>query len=76
MQEWITSIFQNDGLGNVIIDTFPDGSTITVAPSVFAQMTSTITTVPPSYADLSVLPIAKAGWQQYFDDWKAQGIVS
>jgi len=37
---------------------------------------TSITTTPPTYAELSALSCASEGWQKIFDQWKANGVVS
>ena len=76
MEQWAIKTLKTDDKGNILLETFADGGVITCNPSIFADMTSAITSLPPTYAALSALPIASAGWQQYFDAWKAAGYIS
>ena len=43
-----------------------------------AVMVKMFASVSPTYAALSATPQAQpqGGWQKYFDDWKAKGIIS
>lgn len=76
MKPWALATLPLDKQGRILLETFPDGATITCDPDVFAAMTATLTTTPPTHAELSALPIAsRGGWQKYFDDWKAKGYV-
>ena len=60
--------------GYVTLETFPDGGMIRVSVTKLVDLFGAI--APQSYAELSVSPFAAQGWQKYFDDWKAQGIIS
>ena len=74
--EWIASTLPTSVNGRVLLETFPDGGTITIAQAELASLLSGISAVP-THAALSTLPIAVAGgWQKYFDDWKSQGLIS
>lgn len=76
LTEWIASL-PADTRGNVVLESFKDGGTITITPTNLASLLSGISTVPPTYAELSALPIATdGGWQKYFDVWKAQGLIT
>lgn len=46
-----------------------------VLPGALANLTATVGD-PPTYAALSSLPCATAGYQSAFDAWKASGIIS
>jgi len=56
----------------VILEDLGHG-TISIAVS---DMINILGNTPPSYADLSATSQATAGWQKYFDDWKAKGLLS
>lgn len=74
--EWIATL-PADTLGNVVLERFNNGGKITITPTNLESLLSGISTVPPTYAELSALPIATdGGWQKYFDAWKSEGIVS
>lgn len=73
-ETWIrANLPMNNGM--VVLETYEDLSFQGIEPASLADMTSTISD-PPTYSALSALPIAKAGWQRFFDDWKAKGIIS
>ena len=55
------------------MDTFPNGGENVIAESLFQTMAAGAASL--TYAELSILPMAKAGWQKYFDDWHAKGWV-
>ena len=77
MKAWALANVPLDTQGNLLLETFPDGGTIVCDPEVFATMTATLTTTPPTHAELSALPIAsRGGWQKYFDEWKTKGIIT
>ena len=76
MKAWALATLPLDARGHILLETFPDGATITCDPDVFATMTAAILVTPPTHADLSALPMAlSGGWQKYFDAWKAQGLI-
>lgn len=72
--EWVDSLGV-DAAGHVTLEQFADGGKISIDATVLAGLLSAVTSVPPTHAELSALPIAVAGWQPYFDDWKAKGFV-
>ena len=57
---------------HIVLEALPDGATITISIEKFKQMIGNVTT----HEALSALPFANGGWQKYFDDWKAKGIIS
>jgi hypothetical protein len=72
MNEWIALTFpiNPDGTYKVFSDI---GATIFDLSNI--DIFSSITTTPPTYAELSALPCASEGWQKVFDQWKANGLV-
>lgn len=76
ISEWVDSL-PTDSHGNITLETFVDGGHISVSPTNLTSLLAGVTTVPPTYAELSALPIASTGgWQKYFDAWKAKGLVN
>lgn len=76
MTEWVATL-TTDAQGNIELETFADGGRISVTPENLTSLLSGVATVPPSYAELSALPIARAGgWQKYFDDWQSKGVIT
>ena len=77
MEEWVQKTLPRSPEGHILLETFPDGATIVCPVATFVAMTTGITTIPPTHAALSALPIAgKGGWQKYFDEWKTKGIIT
>lgn len=75
--EWITQTFSLDERGNIVLETFSDGATISIDPTTLATVLSEVANIAPTHADLSALPVASVGgWQKYFDDWKTKGLIS
>ena len=74
MQQWFLDHFVHFSAGWVIVNSSVNTTEVfdTSDPQGFFGGIS----VPPSYADLSLLPCASEGWQRIFDAWKAQGIIS
>ena len=59
----------------IVLDEMEDGGRMMVPVSTLATLLASVA-APPTHAILSALPIASAGgWQTYFDDWKAKGII-
>ena len=76
ISEWVAGL-QTDENGEVILETFADGGKVTISPANLVTLLSGVSSVPPTYAELSAFPIATSGgWKLYFDNWKSQGIVS
>lgn len=73
MGDWIMQHFAPDGYGGVIVYE-EDSGWLSCDPNWLAGTLGS--TVPPTYAALSALPIASQGWQKIFDQWKERGIVS
>ena len=73
-QMWLESNFSVDPLGNRIVATslYAKGDSMSFPDSVLTAMA---TSDPPTYAEISALPQASAGWQPIFDQWKARGLV-
>ena len=77
METWIKQSLPLSAEGHILLETFPNGATIICPVATFVEMTASITTIPPTHAALSALPIAgKGGWQKYFDEWKTKGIIT
>ena len=77
ISEWIDQTFPLDHHGEILLETFSNGGQIRISPTRLAVVLQAVTNVAPSHADLSALPVASAGgWQKYFDDWKAKGLVN
>jgi len=57
----------------IVLEKFSDGGEIICEVSTFQEMTVNATSL--TYKELSALPMASTGWQKYFDDWKAQGLI-
>ena len=74
MENWLRSNFDSLSDGEVCVFSDANGS-IGFDPADPLGMFSSITGTP-TYAALSALPCASAGWQAIFDDWKSRGIVS
>ena len=74
--DWVDRSFPKNENGNITLEEVAAGGRITISPAQLGALLGTLT-APPAYADLSALPIASSGgWQKYFDDWKAAGLVS
>lgn len=73
MYEWVIDTFPDYGNGQVVIWTVDNGLT-TSHPEWLADEFSSLS-VPPTYVELSDLPIAEKRWQRIFDQWKKKGIV-
>jgi len=59
----------------IILEEMEDGGRMLVPTTTLATLLGSVT-IPPTYAEVSTLPIASdGGWQVYFDDWKARGII-
>ena len=70
----LTTIYTATGKEQAyVLENHDNGGTITIAVTTFEQMFGK---APYTYATLSATPQAKAGWQTYFDQWKAQGLIS
>ena len=77
MEQWIVSNLpmEHHPDGDVVVlETHKNGGRVIIPVTVLASMLAV--SAPPTHAALSSLPIASAGWQSYFDGWKAQGIIS
>ena len=70
---WIAATFKTDDNGNPIIATYPDGGQQSIPAAAMEAWGET--SDPPTYAELSALPIA-ADAQAIFDAWKAAGLVN
>lgn len=74
-EQWITTTLKDllDPTGTVVILEDLGHGVIQINVSDMANIFSSVT---PSYANLSATPQAgSGGWQQYFDDWKAKGLI-
>ena len=73
---WIVTNLKDslDPTGQNVILLSNDAGTHSISVANLAAMFSGVSTV--TYATLSATPQAKGGWQAYFDDWKARGIIS
>lgn len=76
LEQWAQSTLSFDSHGDIVLETHANGGYIGCPIGTFVSLASAITTVPPTYAELSSLPISNMGWQQYFDDWRSKGIIS
>ena len=74
MEEWLKANFPAHG-SEVMVFRGAQGF-IGFDPSDPTGLFTSITTTPPTYAELSALPCATQGWQKIFDQWKANGLVS
>lgn len=72
-EAWIKATLPVNPKGTrVILEETPNG---TFGCSI-ANMLTMFGSVDTTYAALSATPQASAGWQKYFDDWKAKGLIS
>ncbi len=55
------------------LESHDNGGSVTVPVTTFQTMFGS---GPYTYAGLSATTQAKAGWQVYFDAWKAQGFIN
>ena len=76
MEQWILEHLPLTNAGTaVLLEEFANGGKIIIAPSDLAKLLGGLA-VAPTHAALSAHPIAGAGWQPYFDNWKAQGFIT
>ena len=75
--DWINAHLPLDESGEVVLVENVDGlgGKITTTTNFLASVTASLSD-PVTYATLSALPISSAGWQPYFDGWKAKGIIA
>jgi hypothetical protein len=57
----------------IILQTFPDGGVILAPVNTFQTLFAEAASF--THAALSAQPAARAGWQQYLDDWKVKGWI-
>ena len=75
MAEWIATLPTTDG-GNVLLSQ-TQSTKMGITPGALEVQLASVSSVPPTYAELSALAVASTGgWQPIFDAWKAQGFVS
>jgi len=74
METWLRENFE--AIGNEVMVYRGTKNVIGYDPTDPAVYFTTITTTPPTYAELSALPCASQGWQKIFDQWKSNGLVS
>ena len=75
MNQWLSDNFPSQDNGNIGVGTI-NGVVVSIVASNITALFGAIST-PPTYAELSALPVATAGgWQPIFDQWKAQGLIS
>ena len=81
---WAKAHLPTDHAGQIVLLQNPDGSTHTIDPATLATFTANVPDVA-SHAALSAAHLsiggqnvapADAGWQQYYDWWKAKGHIS
>lgn len=58
----------------LVLEKFSDGGEVICKVSTFQEMTASASSL--THKALSSLPMAGAGWQKYFDDWKARGLIT
>lgn len=76
METWIIENLPLTADGqSVLLEEYSNGATMRVSITDLLVLLSSIKS-PPTYVELSSLPIASQGWQKYFDQWKAQGIIA
>ena len=72
---WITTNLKDllDATGENVILLQDSAGTHSISVANMATMFANVS--PVTYSALSATPQAKGGWQIYFDDWKAKGII-
>ena len=77
MEQWIANTLPlTPDKNSVELETWPDGQTkVSCEVTTLASLLGSVA-VPPTHVALSALPVASAGWQQYFDAWKTVGYIS
>ena len=82
---WATQKLPADIYGNVVLIKHSDGSSQGIDPESFSAITANITDADATHATLIASTLvfsgaqvspSDAGWQQYFDWWRAQGYIN
>lgn len=75
-ENWILANFKDllDRSGDNVILRKDTQGTHSISVAGMAALFGSVS--PVTHAALSATPQASAGWQRYFDDWKARGLVS
>lgn len=73
--DFINKNFSQDSFGEVIVQSFDNGTFISIDSTILMNLTAG-TSANPTYAELSGLTIASQGWQSIFDSWKERGIIA